>query len=341
MTPTLATRSERHRKRKKGKKQRRWLKGLLTLVFLFVAAVCIYIGYLYTEVNRILDRNVSTQPDKAVPREEQVDVKPLSMLLLGLDTRSNLGLLNTDVIMAVTMNPKTKTATLVSIPRDTYIQAEGYKSAKANSYYSAFYRQAEGDKQERAAHALQEVKELYAAYLDIPIDYAMTIDFEGFRQVIDALGGVDVYVDMDMKYVDKADGTNINLEQGQQVLNGEQALDFIRYRKSNNGETKPSNDFERNQRQKAVLMEAIHRLKSLRGLTKLDDIVSAAGDHWKTDMPASEIKRMLPTYIGMDVQNIEYVPLEGTWKSPYVHVDQNRLDQAREALRRQLSSGAE
>lgn len=338
MTPILEPRANRRKTASKRGKPRRVFKFLLTLLVLFVLAVCLYIGYLYLKLDKALDENISTQPDAVVPKEQQADVKPLSILLLGLDSRAKLGTMNTDVMMLVTMNPKTKSATIVSIPRDAYIELDGYKSAKANGYYAAFYmNKSKKDTAERRSYAYQEMKEMFSRYLGIPIDYVTTIDFEGFRRVVDELGGINVYVDMDMRYVDTADGTNIDLKKGQQHLDGKQTLDFVRYRQSNKGKnaTKASNDSERNHRQSLVLREMVGKMKSLGGLTKLDKIIDAVGDNWKTDMPPSQIKKLMKAYIGIDNEHIEYMPVEGTWRSPYTYVNRDSLDQAKAALQRQ------
>lgn len=340
MTPTLEPRANRRRTKAKPGKPRRVLRFFLSLLILFVLAVCLYIANLYWKLDKALDENISTQPDAVVPKEQQADVKSLSILLLGLDSRAKLGTMNTDVMMVVTMNPKTKSATIVSIPRDAYFELEGYRPAKANGYYAAFYtNKSKKDTAERRAYAYEEMKLMLSRYLDIPIDYVSTIDFDGFRRVVDKLGGIDIYVDMDMRYVDNADGTNIDLKKGQQHLDGKQTLDFVRYRQSNPGKnaTKPSNDLQRNQRQNAVLREIAGKMKSLGGLTKLDGIIDAVGDNWKTDLPPSQIKKLLTTYIGIDNERIEYIPVEGTWRSPYIHVNRDSLDRAKAALSRQLN----
>ena len=105
----------------------------------------------------------------------------------------------------------------------------------------------------------------HSEFFDVPIDYVVEIDFKAFEDIIDAFGGITVDVDMDMRYVDPTDGTNINLKKGRQLLDGKQALDFVRYRKSNDG-TAESSDFERNMRQQQVISALVAKIKSIDGL---------------------------------------------------------------------------
>jgi anionic cell wall polymer biosynthesis LytR-Cps2A-Psr (LCP) family protein len=138
-----------------------------------------------------------------------------------------------------------------------------------------------------------------------------------------------------MRYVDRADGTNINLTKGEQVLNGEQALNFVRYRKSNAG-TRESSDFERNERQARLLRAIVDKLKSFGTITKLDDIFRAVGDNLQTDIPREQINNLVKTYYDINGSRIRFIPLEGTWRSPYVYIDEDSLARAKQALAEEM-----
>ncbi len=303
------------------------MKFVLAFLLIVLLGGGSYAGYLYFfKFDNMLNQMTVPAAQAAV---KPVKSKPVSILLLGLDTRQQTGSLNTDVIMVASFNPKTKSATLVSIPRDTFFKPQGYLARKINAFYSVVMRE---DKEQ----ALDKMQAFISDYLGIPVDNTIVIDFQTFRDVIDALGGIDVYVDMDMRYVDHADGTDINLKKGQQVLNGKQALDFVRYRKSNMG-TGPSSDFDRNQRQQRVLAAIVDKMKSLGGLMKLGEIFDALGNNIKTDIPKSQVKQMLATYIGIDNSRIDYIPLEGDWKSPYTYIHPDSLEKAKKALHDELN----
>jgi len=310
---------------------RKVFKTLGILLIAGILAACAYVGYVVLKADKELD-NISTVVDeKPLPPEESAKVKPVSILLLGVDTREESGGLNTDVFMVATLNPERKSATVVSLPRDTKVELRGYKSHKINSYYAAF-------RSKNKDTANDEIKEMVSKYLDIPIDYVAMINFKGFSDVVDALGGVDVNVDMDMRYIDTADGTNINLTKGFQTLNGEDALDFVRYRKSNTkNPTKGSSDFDRNRRQSEVLHEMMRKLQSFDGLTKVPAIIESVGKNLKMDIQKEQIKDMITTYITMNKDNIQFIPIEGKWKSPYVYLDDDKFEAAKQALKQQLS----
>ncbi|WP_223299249.1 LCP family protein [Paenibacillus darwinianus] len=275
-----------------------------------------------------------------VPKDQSVRVKPTAMLLLGLDHRNETRSMNTDVLMVAAFNPKTKSAVVVSIPRDTLIQLDGYSSRKANQYYNRFMiaaREQDGLTGIAAeTEARNDVKEMFGRYFDIPVQYSTVINFKGFSDVVDALGGVEVNVDMDMRYRDMADGTDIDLKAGLQELNGNQALDFVRYRKSNDG-TQESSDFERNQRQSQVLAALADKVKTLSVAAKLGSVIEAVGNNMTMDMPSKEIEALMSTYFGISKENIQFIPLEGTWRSPYVYVDEATLSEAKSALQAKLA----
>ncbi|QHW34940.1 LCP family protein [Paenibacillus rhizovicinus] len=312
---------------------------MVALLVGLVGVAC-YLGYLvYVSKDALKDITTDADPTVVVAPENSVKVKPVTLMLLGMDTRKNTGTLNTDVMMVVAMNPKTKSAVVVSIPRDSRIQVNGYNTRKANAYYANFLRQEHNDglKDKEAEQAAKKgMRSMFGKFFDVPIDYTTMINFQGFSDVVDALGGVTVDVDMDMHYVDKADGTNINLSKGRQKLMGDDALDFVRYRKSNDGKNM-SSDFDRNQRESQVLGQIADKLKSFSGVTKIGSVIKAVGNNLRMDIPAGEVTNLLKTYYGISGSDITFIPLEGTWKSPYVYLDAAKLQAAKDALSAKLA----
>ncbi|WP_166243775.1 LCP family protein [Paenibacillus turpanensis] len=302
-------------------------KWLLTILALLLIGGAVYAGII---VKQAADTVKEIGTDEKVAPGNSAAVKPLTFLLLGLDTRKETGSLNTDVIMVASVNPASKSATVVSIPRDTLLKTKN-KTGKANSFYSSYMRSNGNDSAKTAA----SMKKAFGEYLEVPVDYVAVVNFTFFSGLVDSVGGITVNVDMDMKYRDKADGTNINLSKGVQKLNGEQALDFVRYRKSNDG-TNESSDFERNERQQQVIAELLGKLKSVQGLANLDKVLSAAGKNINTDIPSQQIYELLRTYLGISNDKINYIHLSGDWKSPYVYIDQAQLTEARSRLKEQL-----
>jgi LCP family protein required for cell wall assembly len=309
---------------------------MVVLLLLLVAAA----GYLYYVYKETLGQiTTDADPSVVVPAGESVTVKPVAFMLLGFDTRKETGSLNTDVMMVAAFNPKTKKATIISIPRDTRVALDGYNIRKANAYYAAFLASAKKDglnKKDAEQKAKQDLRKMFGRFLGIDINYTVTINFQGFIDVVDALGGIDVDVDMDMNYVDKADGTSIHLEKGTQHLNGDEALDFVRYRKSNDG-TNMSSDFDRNKRESQVLGEITDKLKSFSGVPKIAGVIKAVGNNMRMDVPPAEAQNMIRTYFGISRNDITFIPLEGTWRSPYVRLDEDKLQSAKAALQANLA----
>ncbi|MEC0369925.1 LCP family protein [Paenibacillus chibensis] len=319
------------KKKKKKSGFKSFLKFLLIVIILAVLAAAGYIGYLYYKADSgVLD----TGNNNPVPAEKSAKVKPVTMLLLGTDYRPETGTHLSDVIMVTAFNPDTKTVTVVSLPRDTKIELKGYKENKANAYYPTFLAK----EKDTGIKAEDEMKTMMSKYMDIPIDYATVLNFQGFRDAVDALGGVDINVDMNMCYRDKADGTNINLKKGQQKLDGNDALDYVRYRKSNcRPKTQASDDFDRNRRQNEVLHALIDKMQTFKGVTSLGGVLDAMDKNMETDIENDQLKNMIATYWKVKKENVKFMPVTGTWKSPYVYVDDAELDKAKQALKDEIA----
>ncbi|WP_151735862.1 LCP family protein ['Paenibacillus yunnanensis' Narsing Rao et al. 2020] len=320
-------------KPKKTKKKRslaaRLFRLVLILVLLAFLAVAAYAGYLYWLLEK---RGVGI--DQPVEEGMMASTKPITMLLLGTDNRpehpSNL----TDVIMVVSMNPAAQSATVVSLPRDTYVELSGYKKTKINAFYSRF----KGKEDSSGITAEDEMKTFMGKYLDVDIDYVTVLDFQGFRDIVDELGGVDVNISQDMCYTDSVDGTDINLTKGPATLDGDDALDYVRYRKSNcSPKTEGSDDFDRNKRQNEVLNSLLDRMQSLGGVLKIGRVLDAVSNNMETDIEKAQIKSLISTYWKITRDNVIFVPVTGTWRSPYVYINDKELEAAKESLQSTIS----
>jgi len=339
---SMPSRKDRAVVRKTGRKSS-WglkvMKGVLILMLILLLALIGVGAYLYWELRQLPDE-IGTS-DTVAP-EDKANVKPITLLLLGVDYRDATRTMLTDVIMVASLNPNSKTATLVSIPRDTYIDPDGLKGNKANSFYSTYLygdlSEAPKDREERDAYALQKIKGVYSEYLDIPIDYVSVVDFQSFVDIVDLYGGLTINVDQNMCHRDTADGTYINLKAGEQHLTGKETLDFVRYRKSMNCDkpTKESNDFERNARQQQVIEKLLGKVITPQGLFKVSNVFDVLSNHVRTDLPSQQIDAMIRTYLNIDLDKIEYYHLEGDWDGRYVRLEPEKVEEASELLKMQL-----
>ncbi|WP_018753278.1 LCP family protein [Paenibacillus sanguinis] len=319
------------RNKKKSGGFARFLKFALTLMIIGIIGVGLYAGYLFYTADQVID---ATGTSENVAPEKSAKVKPITMLLLGTDYRPETGTHLSDVMMVISMNPETKSATVVSLPRDTKLELDGYKTNKINAFYPNFL----AAEKKSGTSAEQEMKAMMSKFFEISIDYITVLNFQGFRDVVDSLGGVDVNVDADMCYRDRADGTDINLKQGLQHLNGEDALGFVRYRKSNcKPKTKGSDDFDRNRRQNEVLHALIDQAKSLNGVMGAGKVIESVGKNMETDLESQQMKNMIQAYWSISKENVDFMPITGDWKSPYVYLHESELEAAKQALRNELA----
>jgi len=345
------------RSTKKHEKKKKVKKAILLSITIFISLVIILIiGFIWSVYKQIdnslptisvapqvtIDADTKQEIPIVIPQEESVKEKALTMALIGIDSRSGGGGLNTDVIILATFNPDTKKGYVISMPRDTKItytyNGKEYTS-KVNGVYADGYeaaRKSGEDKNGRIIGGMDRLKSALSQFYDVDVSYVTTVNFNGFKDVVDTLGGVVVYVDMDMRYTDSHDNTNINLKKGNQTLSGKEALDFVRFRQSN---TNPnaSSDFERNARQTQVIKAMIKKMLSFNGITKIENVISEVAEDVNTDMPVSEIKDSITTYMTINLDNITFTSLAGNWKNPYVYPDEEALKEAKDMIQAIIS----
>ena len=265
---------------------------VLLPLLVIAGAAAWYIGDLLGTAKEAI-RNISTDEEEkgettVVPPEQSVREQPIAMLVMGLDTREKIGGMNTDVLMAAAFDPEKKRAVVVTIPRDSRIDVEGYSTRKANADYANFYSAARNkgrDAKEADLQARREVKELFANFSAS----RSTIRRRSTRRASPTSwtrsAASKCTSIKDMRYKDVAGGTDINLKKGFQKLNGDQALDFVRYRQIERRHA----PIERSGAQQAAEQVVGPGGPSpvAGGLTKLDDVIDAVGNNLSIDMPAS------------------------------------------------------
>jgi len=197
--------------------------------------------------------------DKAFP-----DQKEINILLLGKDEdRDNRGQVvktraRTDTIILAHMDFENKTVNMLSIPRDTRVKIPGYR----------------GRHKINAAHAFggpDLTARTIERFLNVKPDYYVVMDYNGFKTAIDRLGGLEVNVDKELNYDDNWGNLHIHLKPGKQLLNGEQAMGFVRYRKSNDGIG--DSDMVRISRQQEFLKATKDKLVNPWNLRKLPSVI--------------------------------------------------------------------
>lgn len=175
--------------------------------------------------NSILGNDTDTDPygnEKALKNKKQYN-----FLVMGHDRKASL----TDVMMLVSFDTENGNATVMQIPRDTYVEYEDYTYHKINGVYNhclAIAKDAESNDPNR--EACKMTADFIAKTFNVKIHYSAIMDLDGFSGIVDAIGGVNMYVPYDMKYEDSQQNLYIDLKEGEQKLSGEQAEQFVRYR---------------------------------------------------------------------------------------------------------------
>lgn len=293
-------------------KKSRWVTR--SMAFFFLAGV-VYLVILFPKASNTLDEIHQPIAREASPmREEKVvleEKNPISVLLLGVDEREDdRG--RSDTMIVLTINPTDNSTKMVSIPRDTYTEIVGLdKLDKINHAY--------------AFGGIDMSLDTTEKLLDIPIDYVVQLNMEGFKDVIDALDGITV---------DNAFAFD-DFKKGELTLTGDQALDFVQMRKQD-----PNGDFGRQDRQKQVIQSIMSEAVSATTLFNYPKIFDALGNNVKTNMEFSEMIDIQKNYrsASTDVEQLVFEKgygetIGGIW---YYMMDQEELSVVKAELKGHL-----
>jgi len=257
---------------KKKKKKWPWIVGILGVLILIggVYLLSVYMSFTSTlkEIHSPIEREVS---DMRVDEVELEKKQPFSVLMLGVDEREgDAG--RSDTIIVMTVNPNDKSTKMVSIPRDTYTEIVGKGSMDKINHAYAF-------------GGIEMSMETVENLLDIPIDYVVQVNMEGFEDIVDAVGGVNVNNTLDFSV-----GQH-NYPKGNITLNGEEALDYVRMRYED-----PNGDFGRQDRQKQVIQAVMSEGASVKSLVNYRSIFNALGANVQTNMTFDEMMDVQKNY---------------------------------------------
>ena len=230
-----------------------------------------------------------------------------NILVAGLDDISN----STDVIMIVSLDLKNDRASVLQIPRDTYINKNvaTYKVSRINAVYAAAYNYEvnRGAKAEPARKAAAEALcDVIEKNLCVVIDRYAVLTIDGFSDIIDKIGGVEFDVPFDMNYSDPEQGLYIDLKAGRQTLDGDKAAQFIRYRYGYSNA-----DIGRIEKRAEFLMAVAAELKE-KPFSALEGVISAAlGDCLSTTVSIADAVYFLRGAYGIPLDGIEIETLSG------------------------------
>jgi len=229
-----------------------------------------------------------------------------NILVVGCDATGNLA----DVTMVVNIHTGTKKMSIMQIPRDTYIYTEDSILRKVTEIYSSYVV---GKQKDDRLDALNKYKNLFEKNLCITIEHVVEINLDAFVDIVNTLGGVDVYIPSPMYYEAPDQNLVINIPAGQQHLDGENAMGFVRYR---SGYVQA--DIGRMDAQKIFMTALLQQIKSKYSIKNVGMFASIASTLLKetvTDIPLNWIDDYAAAFLGMDFADVTMMTLPGMWET--------------------------
>ncbi|MEK7123084.1 MAG: LCP family protein [Patescibacteria group bacterium] len=232
----------------------------------------------------------------------------INILLMGIGGGAHEGAYLTDTIILASIHPDTHRVALISIPRDLLVPLDGYGWRKINNANAFGEMKQEGYGGEFARRTVEQI-------LGVPIQYYLRVDFQGFADIVDILGGLSITVDnsfTDYKYptLDKKYQT-VSFEKGPQIVDGQRALMYVRSRHSlDNNE---GSDFARSRRQQKILAAVKEKVFSTTLFfrpQKISEILDAVKSNISTNMEVWEMLTAANSLKKIDLNNIITVVLD-------------------------------
>lgn len=230
--------------------------------------------------------------------------RPVNILIMGLDEAHDVpgaqpGDLvgRTDTMLLARVDPEEKAVNVMSIPRDTRVEIPGYGMEKIN----------QANFEGGAELAAQTVMHNFD---NVEIDRYVRVSTAAFREIVDLVGGIEVMVPKAMKYEDKTQGLVIDLDPGLQMLSGDEAEQFARFRQDSNG------DIGRVQRQQILLKALRKRMTNPRVLPKLPQIVRVLQSYIDTNLSVEELLALAGFGLNLDSRDMHMVMLPGEFSNP-------------------------
>lgn len=285
----------------------RVLKILVAALLIAVLSGALALGYELVD-RPITKRNHEPSREEATKRINKLDTTnpftgddPLHILLFGIDKTATTDVTEegnptrSDVVMLVTIDPVTKRAQLLSLPRDTYVSIRGHQGKTKLGHAYAY-----------GGEKLAE--ETVEDFLDVKIDYYATVDYKAVERLVDAVGGIEVDIPFDYSYEDTyvVPNLHIDFKKGKQKLDGANAVRYLRIRKIYEDQ-----DIDRIQVQQRFMMQLFDKLKRPMMILKIPELIDIALDNIETNLSYGQIAYLAKMGLDMDRENIQTDTLVG------------------------------
>lgn len=283
-----------------------WITGMITLFLISVVG-----WYFLTIYNGLqgLQKSPEDSPFKEIKTSdisiaeppEWTGTEPVNILLMGVDARGFVKgeIPRSDSMMVVSLDPVKKRFHLFSILRDTYVDIPGHKKNRINTAIT---------------HGPNTAMKAVGDLLGIPIQYYVYTDFQGFIKLVDAVGGVDFYVEKDMFYPSKADKHeyDIDLKKGEQHLDGIKALQYVRFRHD------ATSDYTRTERQRAFFKAISDKFISTTSIMKLPSIIEEVSPFVDTNLTVDDMWKLANVGYKSTMGETAQIPTMKLLKETYV-----------------------
>ena len=297
-------------KRKKIKREKKKKSKILKKILLFLLiALIILIGWIAYRTQKNGGGMQGLLSTLVGHNEETLkNLQPIQVLLMGVST-DNGGKL-TDTIIVATYDPKNQSASLLSIPRDTFVGKNPQTGTAMDKINTLYLKSPE--------KTLTKVNEITG----LDIKYYMVIDNEALIKLVDVIGGVEFNVPIDMVYDDDSQDLHINLKAGMQQLDGNKTEQLLRYRHGNLDKktgrylgTYPAeyggNDYGRMRTQREFMIETVKQTIQAKNILKVKEIIDIAYEYIETNLSISTIKDYVPYAVNINIDAIQSAVLPG------------------------------
>ncbi len=307
------TREERIKRRKaieakkRKRRRKRILFSIITLIFVLIFAGAIYA---YSFISGLKTNKLGNGIAPA-SSSDSINILILGMDVGDTDNQANKAIRRSDTIMVFNYNPNTKKVHIVSVPRDTMIEVDAYlDTGEYQRYWKINSAYALGGEEEITTHV--------ESLLDININYIVEVDYNAFRSVVDALGGVDMAIEQDMYYDDDMQDLHIHFTAGETVhLDGQKAEEFFRWRKNNDGTGFANGDLDRIKNQQLFMSKLLDKVLSPSIVLKVPSILKAISDNVDTNIPANKLISLGMKVLRLNSSDIVMTTLQGVPENIY------------------------
>lgn len=269
---------------------KKWKSILIIIAFVILVVVGYYI-FSILKFGMAIHKNPNVSVIEGINSQEEAPEwegkERVNILILGGDGRSQNDQGRSDSIMVASIDPETKKAHLYSVLRDTYTEIPEHGKRKINEAYSIGGPEL----------SMKAVGDL----IGLPIHYYFFVDFESFEKLVDAIGGVDFEVEKNMYYIDKTYKQEfvINLKKGFQHLDGDKALQYVRFRHD------ALSDFTRTERQREFLKAVIEKVKSTTTIINLPNILDQLAPYIETNMDLGKLLKLAMLSYKIDLGELQ------------------------------------